>query len=55
MGPCIAAVNGGDFAIDHRLGRIQLHEFGLTREPLGGKPEGVDAGPVVAEGAFTRV
>lgn len=22
----------------------------LTREPLGGKPEGVDAGPVVAEG-----
>ena len=27
----------------------------LTREPLGGKPEGVDAGPVVAEGAFTRV
>jgi len=27
----------------------------LTREPLGGKPEGVGAGPVVAEGAFTRV
>lgn len=27
----------------------------LTREPIGGKPEGVDAGPVVAEGAFTRV
>lgn len=27
----------------------------LTREPLGGKPEGVDAGPVVAEGAFTSV
>lgn len=27
----------------------------LTREPLGGKPEGVDAGPVVAKGAFTRV
>ncbi|MEE4316765.1 MAG: anti-sigma factor [Erythrobacter sp.] len=27
----------------------------LTREPLGGKPEGVEAGPVVAEGAFTRV
>lgn len=27
----------------------------LTREPLGGKPEGVDAGPVVAKGAFTPV
>lgn len=27
----------------------------LTREPIGGKPEGTDAGPVVAEGAFTRV
>ncbi|GAB4481236.1 anti-sigma factor [Erythrobacter tepidarius] len=27
----------------------------LTREPLGGKPEGVDAGPVVASGAFTTV
>ncbi|KPP91245.1 anti-sigma factor domain-containing protein [Erythrobacter sp. HL-111] len=27
----------------------------LTREPLGGKPEGVDAGPVVAEGSFTEV
>lgn len=27
----------------------------LTREPIGGKPEGVDAGPVVAEGAFTTV
>lgn len=27
----------------------------LTREPLGGKPEGRDAGPVVASGAFTRV
>lgn len=27
----------------------------LTREPLGGKPEGVDAGPVVASGAFSRV
>lgn len=27
----------------------------LTREPLGGKPEGVDAGPVVAEGAFNQV
>lgn len=27
----------------------------LTREPIGGKPEGVDAGPVVAEGAFSRV
>lgn len=27
----------------------------LTREPIGGKPEGVDAGPVVAKGAFTRV
>lgn len=27
----------------------------LTREPLGGNPEGVDAGPVVAKGAFTRV
>jgi anti-sigma-K factor RskA len=30
-------------------------ELVLTREPLGGKPEGVDAGPVVAEGAFTQV
>ncbi|MEM7780071.1 MAG: anti-sigma factor [Pseudomonadota bacterium] len=27
----------------------------LTREPIGGKPEGVDAGPVVAEGAFSTV
>lgn len=27
----------------------------LTREPIGGKPEGVNAGPVVAEGAFTQV
>jgi anti-sigma-K factor RskA len=27
----------------------------LTREPIGGKPEGVDAGPVVAEGSFNRV
>lgn len=27
----------------------------LTREPLGGKPEGVDAGPVVAEGAFRTI
>jgi anti-sigma-K factor RskA len=27
----------------------------LTREPLGGKPEGQDAGPVVAKGAFTPV
>ena len=30
-------------------------EIVLTREPLGGKPEGVDAGPVVAQGAFTQV
>jgi anti-sigma-K factor RskA len=27
----------------------------LTREPIGGKPEGVEAGPVVAKGDFTRV
>jgi anti-sigma-K factor RskA len=27
----------------------------LTREPIGGKPEGQDAGPVVAKGAFTQV
>jgi len=27
----------------------------LTREPLGGKPAGKDAGPVVAKGSFTRV
>lgn len=27
----------------------------LTREPIGGKPEGADAGPVVAEGKFSRV
>jgi len=27
----------------------------LTREPLGGKPEGVDAGPVVAEAQLTAV
>lgn len=27
----------------------------LTREPLGGKPEGVAAGPVVARGAFAPV
>ncbi|MEE4288082.1 MAG: anti-sigma factor [Erythrobacter sp.] len=30
-------------------------ELVLTREPLGGKPEGVDAGPVVAQGAFGAV
>ena len=30
-------------------------EVKLTREPIGGKPEGQDAGPVVAEGAFTTV
>ncbi|MEM1197133.1 MAG: anti-sigma factor [Pseudomonadota bacterium] len=27
----------------------------LTREPLGGKPENVDAGPVVAQAAFGQV
>jgi anti-sigma-K factor RskA len=27
----------------------------LTREPLGGKPAGVDAGPVVAEGQFSTI
>ncbi|MEM6858082.1 MAG: anti-sigma factor [Pseudomonadota bacterium] len=27
----------------------------LTREPIGGKPEGVDAGPVVAQGALDAV
>jgi anti-sigma-K factor RskA len=27
----------------------------LTREPIGGKPEGVDAGPVVAKGSFNPV
>lgn len=27
----------------------------LTREPLGGKPDGQDAGPVVAKGAFSEV
>lgn len=27
----------------------------LTREPIGGKPEGVDAGPVVAKGTFAPV
>lgn len=27
----------------------------LTREPIGGKPEGENAGPVVAEGTFNRV
>lgn len=27
----------------------------LTREPIGGKPADAEAGPVVAEGAFTRV
>lgn len=27
----------------------------LTREPIGGKPEGADAGPVVAKGTFTQV
>ncbi|MEL7198869.1 MAG: anti-sigma factor [Pseudomonadota bacterium] len=30
-------------------------ELVLTREPLGGKPEGVDAGPVVAQGALSQV
>ncbi len=30
-------------------------ELVLTREPIGGKPEGVDAGPVVAQGAFSQV
>lgn len=27
----------------------------LTREPIGGKPDGQDAGPVVAQGAFSQV
>lgn len=27
----------------------------LTREPIGGKPEGQDAGPVVAKGSFSRI
>ena len=27
----------------------------LTREPLGGKPDGVDAGPVVASGALSHI
>lgn len=27
----------------------------LTREPIGGKPDGEDAGPVVAQGAFAQV
>jgi anti-sigma-K factor RskA len=30
-------------------------ELVLTREPIGGKPEGQDAGPVVAQGAFSQV
>lgn len=30
-------------------------ELVLTVEPIGGKPEGEDAGPVVAQGAFERV
>jgi len=30
-------------------------ELVLTREPIGGKPEGQNAGPVVAEGTFGQV
>lgn len=30
-------------------------ELLLTREPLGGKPEGLDAGPVVAQGSLSQV
>jgi anti-sigma-K factor RskA len=30
-------------------------ELVVTREPLGGKPEGQDAGPVVAQGSFGAV
>jgi len=30
-------------------------EVVLTREPIGGKPVGVDAGPVVAQGAFSQI
>ncbi len=30
-------------------------ELVLTREPIGGKPEGEDAGPVVAQGDFSQV
>ncbi len=30
-------------------------ELVLTREPIGGKPEAQDAGPVVAQGAFNQV
>lgn len=30
-------------------------ELVLTREPIGGKPEGQAAGPVVAQGAFSQV
>lgn len=35
--------------IDNGVGLV------LTREPIGGKPEGQDAGPVVAEGALEQV
>jgi len=30
-------------------------ELLLTREPLGGKPEGQDAGPVVASGQLIQI
>ncbi len=30
-------------------------ELVLTREPIGGKPNGQDAGPVVAQGTFSQV
>ena len=45
------------FAVDAELAE-HFHDgtqLLLTREPLGGKPEGAEAGPVVAEGHFTAI
>ena len=30
-------------------------KLALTREPIGGKPEGRDAGPVVGQGTLSRI
>ncbi|APE27127.1 anti-sigma factor [Aurantiacibacter gangjinensis] len=45
------------FAVADRLeGEIlDGSQLVLTREPLGGKPDGVDAGPVVAQGEFRAI
>ena len=48
----VRAVELGDDVIGNLGDGVQVL---LSREPLGGKPEGVDPGPIVAEGVFSEV